>query len=184
MINKTADNCLWQSNKCLLCSKVKYSGQFVFSLWKRPFFATKVSSDETSAVTLNLFHIYTHHSSHHETPMLFSHVFWCLESPILKLMSSFFVTLYSPGHSNWLHSVWTGLCIFSYHMMPCCAEGLYLYLYLYLQSCMDTARRETNHSEWYINNVHTLLHYALIKRCYVAEYASEFWALLRPTVAL
>jgi len=164
MINKTADNSLWQSNKCLLCYKVKYSGQLVFSLRKRPFFTTKVSSKETSAETLNLFHIYTHHSSHHEAPIFFSHVFWCLESPILKLKSSSFVTLYSPGHSNWLFSVWTGLCIFSSHMTPCCAEGLYLYLYLYLRSCMDRARRESNHSEWYINNVHTLLHKTLL--CY------------------
>ena len=109
--------------------------------------------------------------------MFFWRVFWCLDSPILKLMSSSFVTLYSPGHSNWLYSVWTGLCIFSSHMMPCCAEGLYLYLYL--QSCMDRARRESNHSEWYINPLVPNDHYRgraaplTSKRCILYIYSTN-----------
>jgi hypothetical protein len=53
----------------------------------------KVSPDESSAATLNLFHMYTHHSSHHAAPMFFSHVFRCLESPISKLLSNSCVTL-------------------------------------------------------------------------------------------
>lgn len=165
MINKTADNCLWQSNTCLLCSKVKYSGQFVFSLWKLAFFHHKSVLGRTfRSNTKSLSHV--HPSSHHAAPMFFSHVhvFRCLESPILKLLPSSCFTFQSNGHSNWLHSVWFGLCIFSSHKNPCRA-GDFTFTFTYSRPWREHVVKQTTVNDtltlcihWYITLLYRASH--------------------------